>query len=448
MKRVGFVLLVMVLYSCANDDGEYVLIPTTLDQELLATLDIASDGQGTSFFILPNETDLASIPQDPLNPLTPEKVALGKLLVHETATGGAPKVEANKFEYACASCHPVASGFYAGVRQGISEGGMGFGLAGEARVLNTVTPLDSVDILPIKVPTLLNVAYQDIMLWNGALGGTGTNAPFAAASADEIPENLLGLEGLEVQGMAGQDVHRLKIDEEFAETYGYKSMFDAAFPDIAEEERYSRFTGALAIAAFNRTVLANQAPWQDWLKGDFDAMTEEEKRGAVLFFEKGKCVNCHTGPSLKSNEFHALGMGDLTGNGAVILDQENFDENVVKGRGGFTGRAEDNYKFKVPNLYNLADNPFYGHGGTFTSIRQVIEYINRGQKENPLVPDSQLAREFGGLGLTEREIDQLTAFITNALRDPNLQRYEPDSVLSNNCIPNNDAQSKIDLDCE
>ncbi len=131
----------------------------------------------------------------------------------------------------------------------------------------------------------------------------------------------------------------------------------------------------------------------------------------------------------------------------MILDRKGFKKDVVKGRGAFTGLAEDDYKFKVPNLYNLADNPFYGHGGTFTSIREVIEYKNEGRKQSNRVPNSQLAEEFGNLNLTEQEITDLVAFITNALRDPNLIRYAPPSVNSGNCIPNNDPISKVDLGC-
>lgn len=461
MKRYFVVLVFMTLYACGpeeelvdvdadSDPDEIVTDPTDLDEELLTAVEVASDGMGTTFFILPSETDLASIPQDPMNPLTAEKVALGQLLVHETATGGAPKTESTKFTYACATCHPVASGFYAGARQGISEGGIGFGLAGEGRRIDPDVPLDSVDILPIKVPTLINVAYQEVMLWNGALGGTGINTPYVntGTNATDLPDNLLGFEGLEVQGMAGQDVHRLKIDQEFAETFGYTEMFDAAFPDVPVGERYSRLTGALAIAAFNRTVLANQAPWQEWLKGNFEAMTEQEKRGAIVFLDKGQCVNCHTGPSLKSNEFHAFGMGDLVGDGAVILDRRGFRKDVTRGRGAFTGREEDNFKFKVPNIYNLADNAFYGHGGTFISISQVVAYKNSGRKQNDRVPDSRLAEEFGNLNLTADEMADLTAFLANALRDPNLHRYVPEEVLSGFCFPANDEQSKQDLGCE
>lgn len=433
----------------ANDD-EFVAIPA--DEELVELLVEASNGIGHSFFILPDETDYTNIPQDPKNPITEAKVALGRLLVHETATGGVPKIESAKGTYSCASCHPVLSGFFSGLRQGIGEGGMGFGFSGDGRVImpESVFPRDSLDVLPIKVPTILNVAYQEVMLWNGALGGTGINTPFISAgnNATDLPDNLLGFQGLEVQGMAGQTVHRLKIDEEFVDEFGYRELFDAAFPEISEDERYSRLTGGLAIAAYNRTVLSNQSPWQNWLKGEEEAMTEQQVEGAKVFFSKGKCYECHTGPALKSNEFHAFGMGDFDSRETIILDRRGFKKDVTRGRGGFTEREEDEYKFKVPTLYNLKDNPFYGHGGTFTTVRAVVEYKNQGRKQNERVPDSQLAEQFGDLNLTEEEITQLVDFIENGLYDSNLVRYVPEEVLSGNCIPNNDEQSKLDLGCE
>ncbi len=444
MKKTVLALGLLISLSCANEP--YYEDVSDIDLTLLSIIDVTSNGQGVDFFLLPNSTDFSNIPQDPLNPLNAAKVNLGRLLLHETATGGNPKMTEVIETYSCASCHPVASGFYSGNLQGIGEGGVGFGLQGEDRQINQGMPIDSVDIIPIKVPTLLNTAYQDVMLWNGSLGATGINAPFVAQNANDIPENLLGYQGLETQGIVGQNAHRLKIDEDFATAYGYKDMFDDAFPDFPESSRYSQTTGGLAIAAYNRTILANKSPWQDWLKGQYHAMSNQEKRGAILFLDKANCVNCHTGPALKSNTFYALGLGDMDQSNGVVINQEQFEE-IKKGRGGFTNDPNDDYKFKVPNLYNLKSNLFYGHGSTFNSLNDIITYIVSGEKENLSVPDSQLAEDFIDLNLSQQEIGDLVAFVENALYDPNLERYAPNEVLSGNCIPNGDLQSQIDLDC-
>ncbi len=452
MKYWNILLPVVAVLFIACESDEYTDTPTSLDEDLKLLLESRSPNEDLSFFVLPNETDYSSIPQDPLNPITKEKVRLGRLLVHETATGGNPKMPDNKYMYACASCHPAASGFSAGIRQGIGEGGIGFGFAGEGRVAmdESSMPRDSIDVQPIKPPTLINVAYQEVALWNGALGAQGINAPYVQQNADVVPENLFGFQGLETQGIAGQKAHRLKIDEEFAEEFGYKSYFDAAFSSSPIDERYTPINGALAIASFNRTVLANQAPWQEWLRGNTNALTEAQKKGASVFFDKGKCFECHTGPALKSNEFHAWGLLDFSPEETIIFAgrRTSFNIETQRGRGEFTGRAEDDYKFKVPTLYNLKTNKFYGHGGSITSIREVVEYKNGGVKQNMDVPDAQIATQFGNLNLTEEEITNLVDFLENGLYDPNIARYAPDSVLSGNCIPNNDPQSRIDLGCD
>ncbi len=123
------------------------------------------------------------------------------------------------------------------------------------------------------------------------------------------------------------------------------------------------------------------------------------------------------------------------------LQKANF------GRGGFTQRPEDMFKFKVPQLYNLMNSPFYGHGGNFNSVREVIEYKNNAVAQNPNVPNGQLSPHFKPLNLTEAEISALVEFIESGLYDPDLKRYEPTHLPSNNCFPNNDAQSQTDLGC-
>ncbi|WP_299435753.1 cytochrome c peroxidase [uncultured Aquimarina sp.] len=446
MKKLPILgAIVLLISSCTKDD--YIPIVSNLDTELLSTLDIASNGEGAAFFILPESNDYASIPQDPLNPITSEKVALGRLLLHETATGGNPKIDEMKGTYSCASCHQASAGFSAGLRQGIGECGVGFGIRGEDRVVNTNVPRDSVDIQPLRSPTLLNVAYQDVMLWNGQFGGTGTNAG-TEASWTEIQENFLGFQGVEVQAIKGQKVHRLQIDVDFVNTFGYKNLFDAAFPDVAESERYTKDNAALAIAAYERTLLANRSPWQDWLKGNSDALSDTEKRGAIAFFGNGKCYECHTGPALNDKSFHSFGMGDFeNSNDALLLYDVNI-ENVKRGRGNFTNNPSDDYKFKTPTLYNLVDNGFYGHGGTFTSVKDVISYKNDGTPQNTEVPAENLASQFGTINLTEEEIDDMTSFISNSLRDPELNRYVPESINSGNCFPNNDDTSRADLGCD
>lgn len=436
---IGGVLLFMA--SCQKDEP-IRLTPNLQLRQLITELG------GNEQFILPDSDDYANIPQDPNNPLYDQKVRLGQLLFHETGLGVVPKNARNINQYSCASCHFSGAGFQAGRLQGIGEGGTGFGFNGERRVAAPGMPIDELDVQPIRSPTALNVAYQEVMLWNGQFGATGVNTGTEDSWTAGTPkaENWRGLHGVETQAIAGLGVHRLMVNEDIVDSLGYRPLFDAAFPMLPESQRYKILPAALAIAAYERTLLANQAPFQRWLKGNPNAMTEPELRGALIFFGKGKCNNCHTGPALNSMSFHALGMSDL-----VDAPEQTFGtsrengENL--GRGGFTGDPSENYQFKTPQLYSIKHSPFYGHGASFRSIREVIEYKNNAVVQNPFVDPNQINPDFQPLGLSDEEIDDLTAFLTEGLDDDNLRRYDPSSLPSGQCFPNNDEASRMDIGC-
>ncbi len=443
-RGYAIVLCSMLIFTaaCSNDTDDYIAIvsDTDLENEILKVSPSLDE------LMLP-ENDLSKIPSDPKNPITEQKVALGKMLFHETGLAKAPKQEEGMNTYSCASCHQSKAGFQSGMKQGIGEGGFGFGLIGEARSIAPFYDIEKVDVQPIRSPTILNTAYQDVMLWNGQFGATKTNQGTEAQWTAETPKetNALGFEGVETQAIAGSDVHRLFFDPEMLRgNVIYKTLFDEAFPEIPETERYSKLNGALAIAAYERTVVASEAPFQKWLQGDGQALTENEKQGAILFFGKGKCYNCHSGPGLNGMDFHALGMNDLSGQEII----GNITEGDKKGRGGFTQNPEDNYKFKTPTLYNLRDLKFLGHGGSFGSVKAIIEYKNTAQAENKEVPQSNLSDQFQPLGLTLTEIAQLTVFIENGLFDANLERYVPESLPTGHCFPVADTKAREDLGCD
>jgi cytochrome c peroxidase len=444
----------LVFCGCNKDsDGEVNSGPSALDTELVGLIDLNSNGAGTAYFRLPASTDFSNIPQDPNNPLTAAKVELGKLLFHETGTARNPRLFTSSNEYSCASCHHAAAGFQAGMAQGIGEGGMGFGFIGEGRTISHGyfdNPIwkDSVDVQPIRTPTALNVAYQANMLWNGQFGATGVNVGTENAWTAGTPKafNHLGFEGIETQAIAGQTVHRQLIDYGFCEDYSdYMGLFKAAFGSVPESIDEMRINSGLAIAAYERTLLATEAPFQKWLKGSLNVLSDSEKLGAVVFFGKGNCVSCHTGPALNSMEFHAYGMKDLH----EIASAHNANPNNVenKGRGGFTGHPDDMYKFKVPQLYNLREVGFLGHGASFNTVFDVVRYKNEGVAQNQVVPTGQLADDFQPLLLSEAEVNDLVNFLENSLFDPHLDRYAPEALPSGMCFPNADAQSMVDTGC-
>lgn len=435
-----------VLTSCTPEGSR-------LDRELEKLLDSQppSNGRMGKFaFLLPESHDYSRIPQDPRNPLNSHKVVLGQLLFHETGLGIDPKVAKGLKTFSCASCHHANAGFQAGIAQGIGEGGIGYGARGEGRSLDPDYAHDKVDVQPIRTPSAMNAAFQPLMLWNGQFGAVAANEGTQANWAPGTPKekNWLGFHGIETQAIAGQGVHRmLVLPDTLKAKILYRYLFDNAFPELPPNERISQVSCGLAIAAYERTLLSNQAPFQQWLRGDYAAMNDAQKEGAVLFFGKAGCGSCHQGPALNSMDFYAYGMNDLLeGNYGAINSTPDKAEH--RGRGGFTGRREDMYKFKVPQLYNLKDSPFYGHGASFTSIRDVVAYKNRGIPQNSNVPASQLAPHFSPLGLTDDEVAKIAAFLSDALYDPNLSRYEPASLPTGLCFPNNDPQSRLDRRCD
>ena len=130
-RKILFAIVFGVLFlACAKDK---MPVQIELDQELQSLIKNASPTGDLEFYILPDENDLDSIPQDQKNLLTSERVELGKLLYFETGFAMAAKKESGKGTYSCASCHVPEAGFRPGSFQGIADGGMGFGIHGEDR---------------------------------------------------------------------------------------------------------------------------------------------------------------------------------------------------------------------------------------------------------------------------------------------------------------------------
>ena len=428
--------------SCQDNE------PVVIDDHVLLRQILEEKGgrRGINFFRLPASDDLSNIPQDPRNTLTQEKIELGKMLFHETAFSTLSSFPEAQKTFSCATCHHAEAGFQSGLRQGIGDGGVGFGFLGEGRMPNPACAEDLMDVHQIKTPTVINVAYQGNLMWGGEFGSSGMNLDYRHLWNDNGPleTNKLGYEGAEIQAIAGIDLHHLSIDAKSVEDNNYTTYFDEAFSDLPASERYSSVTAGLAIAAYERSLLPNKAPFQRWLNGERSAMSDTQIQGALLFFGKANCVACHTGPSLSLMDFKAVGFANL--DGPDIITEAQTSPSHTLGRGGFTGEDEDLYAYKIPQLYNLKNAGYYGHGASFNSIREVIEYKNAAIPENPRSAN-HLATEFQPLDLTENEIIWLTEFVENALYDDEISRYVPAFVPSGACFPNNDYLSRFDLNC-
>ncbi len=444
LRLVTIILISILIAACTKDK---IYLDTPLDQLLASSLVRAAESNTIDHFILPDATDFAAIPQDPRNPLSQEKVELGKMLFFETGIALSPTKEAGKKTYSCGSCHVPSAGFRPGGVQGIADGGIGFGYNGENRTKLAAYRDFEMDVQGVRPLSVLNVAFVENTTWNGRFGSTGVNV----GTEDRweldpaLHVNEAGFAALESQNIEGLEVHRMEITEEVLDDYGYRTHFDAAFSEDEESERYSKKNAAFAISAYLRTLLSNQAPFQEYLKGNKEAMSEQEKRGALVFFSDAKCYHCHKEKNLGANEFYALGVNDLYQTGVAFNTSAEDKRNL--GRGEYSGDPIDNHKFKIPQLYNLADAPFYFHGSSKYTLKEVVHYFNDAIPENENVPTEQIARQFKPLNLTDQQVEDLTVFLETGLRDPNLNRYVPEAVLSGYCFPNNDLFSKIELGC-
>jgi cytochrome c peroxidase len=387
--------------------------------------------------------DISQIPQPTdvngdLRPefiLTQEKADLGKLLFHDPATTMVSVLPETERTGSCATCHFAEAGFRAGQAQSIGVGGVGFLdelgrprrrpipslLAIDVGPTPDVTT-DAVDNPSIVSPTINMTAYFDELLWDGAFSLLG-------------PQELPPLE-LQVRGAFG--AHR--IDADYIRTIeGYEPLFRAAFPELDDQPTellIDLFQMVRAIAAYERTVVSNHSRWDAFLAGDNSALTLSELNGAELFFGVANCVACHTGPALGSSTYHALGVAEHPG-------RPDGDRNT--GRFAVTFNPDDMYNFRTMGVRNLKGaGPFF-HGGSAETLEDVIRY------KNAAIPDQDtptLSPLFVPLGLTESEIMDLTAFVADALYDPDMDRFTPDELPSGQCIPNDDQVSRYDVGCD
>ena len=470
MKNLlSVVLCTTVLSACSGGTSDSAPEPVTVAPpavpeptaleisigELREIMDRTSPTGSYEGYILPESDDFLNIPQDPSNPITAEKVELGKFIYHET---GITSSENNQTDmdntWSCASCHNGQNGFKSGIRQGIGEGGVGFDHRTFAEGME-----DFADVQPVTSPTVLNTAYQEVMLWNGQFGnviggivniGIDPERHFTEGTPKEA--NLRSLAGLETQAVAGLGVHRMNVEEGSILTTNekYQMMFEAAYGTSQPHDMLE--AASFAIAAYERTILANRAPFQDFLRGDEEALTLEEVEGAKVFFGKGNCAGCHNGPalsspvgSLASEMFMTLGFHDLDMWEDTIGE---VNQATKEGRGGFTGDEMEKYAFKVPPLYNLIDTTVFGHGASFTSVEEVVRYKVAATPQHPEVETYNLDYRFKPLDLSEEEIANLVMFLETSLYDPELMRYVPEELPSGLCVTNNDEESRRDLGCD
>jgi cytochrome c peroxidase len=320
--------------------------------------------------------------------------------------------------------------------------------------------LDALDSVARNAVSVLGAAFNNRLLVGGFAGepdsAPGGLNPFGHAAAEN-------------EGLLLADAHRM-VDFQSAELQKFKTyqkLFRDAFPPEAAQSDaaggdlnllINDLTVLRATATFLRTVVTRNTPWDRFLVGDDGALTAAQRRGARLFFTPATggaggagCYTCHSGPMLNKQvndpdvagagvfveeNFYNLGLADHPLQALNILARNNptFRDN---GRREITFLDDDAFKFRVLTLRQLKDGRFFFHNGSFTSVRDVVQYFNVGVPQDPqagaastLTPRFTNPRGPGsprGLGLSDAQVDDLTDFIENGFYDPAFVRFDPSS---------------------
>lgn len=311
------------------------------------------------------------------NPMSPAKVELGRRLFYDTRLSG-------NGAFACSSCHRQEFGF-ADARN------ISLGSTGEPHPRNAIGVANSA--------------------WMGALNWADAVTPSLEEQA-LVP--MFGDRPVEL-GLKGQEA--LLLDRLRA-VPAYRQLFATAFPGDADPISVVNVTRALA--AFQRTIIAVDAPYDRWRRGDASAMSAAAIRGERLFMSPAlRCAECHRGPLFTAAATEPPGStAAFANNGLYNLGGDGSYPAPNRGLFERTQRPEDMGKFRIPSLRNLAFTFPYMHDGSIGSLEDVVEHYARGGRliaAGPLAGDGRLSPRkdprIAPLALSAQDKSDLVAFL-------------------------------------
>lgn len=281
----------------------------------------------------------AEIPFPESDPYSEAKSKLGQMLFFDPILSGSQT-------RSCATCH----------NPGLSWGD------GQARAIGE-------KVLPLRAPSLLNVAWIPKLGWTGHFRDLESVAfgPITSAGNMNLPEKAL--------------VERLSAIP------GYVDAFDGAFG----RGEITRSKIETALATFERSIVSSEAPFDRWIKGDEMAISASAKRGFNLFVGKARCVSCHSGWAFTDASFHDIGTAK--------------DDDIGRGR-LFLKSVKLRYAFKTPTLRDVVRRAPYMHDGSVKTLAAVIDLYDRGGIERESRSDMILP-----LGLSKGEKADLINFL-------------------------------------
>ena len=294
----------------------------------------------------------------PLNPLietaypTQYGVALGDKLFHDVRLSRDNSIS-------CATCHIRGQAYG-------DRNPRAVGVAGRIGLRNT--------------PPIQNMAFLTQYMWDGAVVDLKEQPVTPIVTHEEMDSSLLEV------------IKKLKDD-----AY-YKEAFAKAYGDshITSE----RVLGS--IAQFMYTLISANSKYDHVIRDHTATFTPLEQQGYALF--EAKCASCHKGTLFTDESFRNIGF------------PEHPDTVEEAGRGRVTGSEDDLYRFRVPSLRNVAYTAPYGSFGQFATLKEVLDYFDRGVRDYPNL-DPMLKNNGGRIPLTEQEKEALIAFM-KTLSDP------------------------------
>ncbi len=258
------------------------------------------------------------IPAD--NPLTPEKVELGRLLFFDVRLSADDSV-------ACATCHSPEKAFADNSR-------VSTGIYGRHGTRNT--------------PAVINRVGDAEQFRDGRAATLEEQAKVPLINPSEL-------------GMPSHDA----VVEKVKGISGYRDLFERAFGRDVNVDDIAR-----AIASFERTIVSWDSRWDQFITGNVAVLSDSEMRGLIVFQGKGRCIQCHSGWNLADEKYHNIGIG---------WDSPEPDE----GRFAVTKNDKDRGAFRTPTLRDVALTGPYMHDGRFDTLEQVVDYYSNGVIANP-----------------------------------------------------------------
>ena len=320
-----------------------------------------------------NPPPLAPLPSVPIpadNPMSAQKIELGKLLFFDARLSGDASTSCHVAQHGWAHHEPLAPG-YPGHR------------------------------LWRNNPTVLNAAHFRRLMWDGTID----RLEVQARSAMQAP--------VEGNGKAELIEMRLRLVPEYVDRF--REVFGTDWPQLDDAWR--------AIAAFERTIVSDprRVPFDRFAAGDAGAMTPAAQRGYALFTGKARCIACHNGPLASDQQYHALGVPRQTLFDSSPLVQiavrwQNAQRDAPRalyrdaeedlGRWYRTRDPTDIGRFRTPSLRELRYTAPYMHNGVFATLAEVVDFFDRGGGDAP--NRSPLLQP---LGLSAAEKSDLVAFL-------------------------------------